>query len=951
MKKSKMLLAVLLALVLSMSVILTACKPEEEPAGTGEYTYRMGPSDLPTAWNIQTYESNSATYILDYTTDGLYAFDYNEDKTGYEIVPSMASAFPTDVTSQYVGQYGVKAGDENKVYSIPLKSNLKYDNGDPITAQSFVTSMQHLLNPEAANFRADNVYASGDLKIYGAELYLKQGKYSLFEIVSSAYGDGEYIDPASFQANNEGILQYTDPADGIVKDVVVDINSGGNWGSNGFADYAGAGYFDINELDTQGRIQFVNAAGDVLFYATVTTEIVTEGEGEAAEEIEVTVVTYTNAAGQEVTRNSEDGTWLLNGEVIKDEKGEPVKATAKTKVDDRYTALAAAADDKGLVKLTAELLKNVQDLIAVLQGFNNVEEYAAACAAQNPPKFKNGINYAYIEFEEMAFFGFNVTERPFEGNVGFFADAQGNLVIALVNPMAENFYLFYELCTSFFLVHNPTYERCESTSQGVYTNSYGTSVATYVGYGPYKLTTYSADSRIELEKNPHWHGFSEGEIKEGQYQTTKIVYQKVTDDATRLQMFLRGELDTYGLQAADMADYVGSEYIYYTDSESTWYLAMNPGLDNLQAVQSTASPVTQGNTVVKTVLAIDEFRQALSYSLNRQEFILQLSPTSGIATSLLSAMIVADPDSGQTYRSLDEAKDAILSFWGLADSWGPGKEYATRDEAIDSITGYDPSAAKVLFQTAYDKAVAAGYIPSGNNWEVQIVIGKPSDANFYNNGYEALKSTWTKAVEGTPFEGHLAFVQSQTLGSTTFGNYLKNGSVDILFGVGYGGSMFNPYAMMDCFTGSLQYDVFTDMSAKTLDIELDVGEGTKTYRASLYAWVSECLQGDEIIATVIGSDGQPTNEKQAIRAGSSDPASRRITILAAAEEAIMKISNIFPLMTDSTAALKGMRLNYATEEYIVGMGRGGIQYYTYSMDDAEWAAYVKAQPNGTLNYK
>ena len=36
--------------------------------------------------------------------------------------------------------------------------------------------MQLLLNPEAANFRADNVYKSGDLKLVGAEKFVKQGK-------------------------------------------------------------------------------------------------------------------------------------------------------------------------------------------------------------------------------------------------------------------------------------------------------------------------------------------------------------------------------------------------------------------------------------------------------------------------------------------------------------------------------------------------------------------------------------------------------------------------------------------------------------------------------------------------------------------------------------------------------------------------------------------------------
>ena len=65
----------------------------------------------------------------------------------------------------------------------------------------------------------------------------------------------------------------------------------------------------------------------------------------------------------------------------------------------------------------------------------------------------------------------------------------------------------------------------------------------------------------------------------------------------------------------------------------------------------------------------------------------------------------------------------------------------------------------------------------------------------------------------------------------------------------------------------------------------------------------------------------------------------------------MTLSNIFPVQTDASASLRCMRVNYKTEEYVVGMGRGGIQYYTYAMDDAEFLAHAAAQDGGVLNYK
>lgn len=878
-------LVVVMALAMVLPMVV-ACKKDNgnttttAPAGTNTnpaaavkpwedgktYTYRMGPSDLPTMWNVQDYQSNSSTYVLDYTSDSLYAFEYNKDFTGYEIIPAMASAFPTDETDKYVGKFGIVAGDKNKVWKIPLKSNLKFDNGDPITAGTFVESMKLLLNPQAAHYRADNMWASGDLKIYGAEDYAKHGVYSLYEIVSENYGEDEYINPDNFVADANGILQYEG------KDLVLALDNGGRW-----SDYS---------------LEYYNTRSAF-------------------------------AANQE-----------------------------------SYDRLSKAADVSKRVKLTADLLKDLQNCIACLHGCATVEEYAAATTDT-----MDGANYAYVEFEEMAFWGMIAPDYSYDptnetDGVGFFADGN-NLVVVLKNAMEDNFYLRYELSTSFFLVHPELYKSLEKITDGVYSNTYGTSVDTFIGFGPYKLTNYVEGSTILLERNLNWRGYQDGEYTEGTYMTDAVSYQKVTENATRLMMFLKGEIDSYGLNAEDMADYQGSKYTYYNDSESTWYLVMNPDLTVLESNQKTTDPVNAGNDVIKTVLSITEFRQALSYSLDRAKFNLTLQPTAGIAKALLSSMIVADPESGKTYRSLDEAKDAILKFWGLADEWGEGKTYADRDEAIASITGYDLAGAKTLFGKAYDQAVADGLITAdqvaSGKWEVQILIGKPSDGNFYNNGYEFLKSCWTEAVAGTPFEGHLTFKQSQTLGSTAFGEYLRTGQVDLLFGVGYGGSMFNPYSMMDCFTGNLQYDPFTDKTKIDLDITFtnadDKELNGKTLRASLYDWVSQICQGNKVSVKVIGADGQPTGETMEISAGSSDLSSRRITILAATEAKILTLANVFPLMTDSSASLKCMRVNYKTEDYVVGMGRGGIEWYTYAMDDAEFAAYVAKQDGGVLNYK
>ena len=85
-KKLLMLIAMVLVVVLCASV-LTACKKDKgkDNKDSKVYTYRMGPADLPTSWNYHTYQSNSSTYILDYASDALYTFDYNDDLSGYKL--------------------------------------------------------------------------------------------------------------------------------------------------------------------------------------------------------------------------------------------------------------------------------------------------------------------------------------------------------------------------------------------------------------------------------------------------------------------------------------------------------------------------------------------------------------------------------------------------------------------------------------------------------------------------------------------------------------------------------------------------------------------------------------------------------------------------------------------------------------------------------------------------
>ena len=76
----------------------------------------------------------------------------------------------------------------------------------------------------------------------------------------------------------------------------------------------------------------------------------------------------------------------------------------------------------------------------------------------------------------------------------------------------------------------------------------------------------------------------------------------------------------------------------------------------------------------------------------------------------------------------------------------------------------------------------------------------------------------------------------------------------------------------------------------------------------------------------------------------------KIIVLAALENNYLQLYDYIPLMNDASASLKGMQVEFFTEDQVFPMGRGGVRLMTYNYTDAEWEAFV-AENGGTLNYK
>ena len=542
--------------------------------------------------------------------------------------------------------------------------------------------------------------------------------------------------------------------------------------------------------------------------------------------------------------------------------------------------------------------------------------------------------------EELHFFladdEFPVTEWS---QVGIIAESDTSIVLILESEL-DGFYLNYALGTDLGLVHIPTYDACASVDPvtGIYTNTYGTSVDTYMSYGPYKLTKFVMDQQIVLERNDYWYGYSDP-ARAGQFQTTRVVYDRYENSDTAFEAFLQGKLTSKGLEAKNIDNFRGSERLYYTNGASTWFIALNP------SEKAFAEWEAEHPGYDKSILTVKEFRQALSFSLNRQDFIKALDPMGSIGLALYNDMICSDPENGGMYRNEDAAKDTILDFWGVSqDDIGADKMYADKDEAIASITGYNLEGAKQLFNQAYDAAVAAD-IYNGTD-TIQISVGIPSQADFYVQGFEFLKNNYTEAVKGTKLEGKLEFVQDTTVGDN-FGEALRSNQIDMLFGVGWTGSSLDPYGLIEAYTTpNYQYDQSWDTSSAMMDFEIN----GVTYTASVLMW-TYAINGYEI--DIVSTEDE--NDVKKYSCGASDVkneperSEERIRLLAAIECAVLRNYDMIPTHNQASASLLSYKVNYGTEEYVYGVGRGGIQYMTYNYTDAEWDEYVKSQ-GGVLKY-
>jgi len=496
-------------------------------------------------------------------------------------------------------------------------------------------------------------------------------------------------------------------------------------------------------------------------------------------------------------------------------------------------------------------------------------------------------------YKEYCFTKTELEPTPWE-NVGFIKNDDYTFTLVLAKQMSS--FDFYYNSGSLILVKEDLYESLKKPQGSIVKSTYGTSVANYQSYGPYKLADFQEGKSISFVKNENWYGYTDGKHK-GQYQTTGIDLQFLTDHATILNLFLQGNLDSVSLAATDMAKYGNSEFRVATPRSYTWKFSFN----------SDRKSLTRENTagINHSILANFNFRHAVSLSLNRQEWVDVTNPASDAGYGLLNYLYVAEPDTGALYRDSEPAKQTLLKFYNAS--------------SLADITGYDLVEAKKLFQQAYDEEVAAGYLKPTDRIELEYHCYSASEGNMRRVNF--LQDALNKATVGTNLEGKIAIKQ------VTDQNYydnMKTGNVDIAF-TSWGGSSFDPYGVLWCYADlSAKHEYGSHPDVETCTVTIEGKEVTKT----LTDWYTALTGGEYSAASYDVKN----------------------TILAACEYQLLSSYDKIPVEYDNVLSLDSQRVIEFSDHYINSLvGNGGLRFMTYSMDDTEWAAYC-AEQNNQLQY-
>lgn len=569
-----------------------------------------------------------------------------------------------------------------------------------------------------------------------------------------------------------------------------------------------------------------------------------------------------------------------------------------------------------------------------------VFDYFVASGYDDATLIANGFLFIAVENENMDYGWDYKTDGT--GGVGLLADGDNAIIIILENEISD-FYLKYNLSSN-WLVHEETYEAGMQEQSGIMTSTYYTSLDTTISYGPYKLTQFYTDQYFVLEKNENWYGYTDGK-HEGMYQTTAIDYTYVSGENTKSitkELFLQGRMEDYALNGTEYPDYETSRYLISEPESYTYQFFLS---NNAQALED-EDTATENHSV----LQLTTFRRALSYALDRNEFVQAFAPTAQAGFGILNYLYIYDPDTGAIYRETEPAMKAILLYQGYTDN-GDGTwtdpdgvtKYDTLEDAYETVTGYNPQYAADLFEEAYKEAKEMGIYDDAQ--DVVIYYGTPAVGTSTAAMVQQFNEMFAEALElcdGDTFKSVRIELDTHYGSEDAYWEAVKAGTVDLSFSA-WGGSAMDPWGIIySCYINPANSNNYGfDTLSKTIDITVEFNGEDVT--ASFYDWAVWLYNGQK------DDEYDKTNlyTKLGVAVGDAEY-DFKLEVLAQCELAQLNTYCNLPIYYSEVASLHSAKYKNGSDTYVNNMiGYGGIRYITYEYDDAQWAAFV-AEHNGNL---
>lgn len=886
---------------------------------TYDYTMNTYLSTSPSTWNPHTWETSDESYIASFCEMGFYDVMLNEAKDGYVFVNEMASGLPVavdpfDLTDEEIDTYYSESGNppNNCVWDIPLNQNAKWEDGDAITSEDYIDSMELQLSSEYANYRADSYYGSSFV-IVNAENFYKQNRYTIEPAISWLDSEGYVPDDTGIYFLNLGKGNY---------DFAAAVYSGGYDETTNLDDVISqfAGQYGVTaEADriTNAWNYYIWKAQDHSTsshaddWAKVDEPIDVSSEMMTDDHLDLDIddldYGFTDAEG------NQDYIWKM----IDDSDNGP--GWVESNLERYYTD-----------ELTA-------DLKTVISAVGRNQGNFAKSWAWKLPLFTRVMTYVGdVTMDE----------------VGIKALDEYTLRLYLANSIS-GLDLKFSLSSN-WLVKTDLYERLSfELDSGGRATRYGTvSADNYMSYGPYRLENFTANSRIHIVKNDNWYGWTDGQ-HEGQFQLEEVVTQIISTHDNAMSSFLKGELDDIDLTVNDVREYGGSARATTTYESYTQKVSFNSDYATLARRQS-------GNNN-KTILSNKNFRQGLSLAIDRRDFASQATSGSKEFTGLLNDLYLANNATGETYRSTAQGQ----SVYGMVYDTLGGETIYDPESGEEPIAltedeyGYNPALAKEYVKLGIKEELASdqeGHLEPGDTISIEFrVYDNESENTQAANSF--LSSAWTQivaaAVADLKAENVLASDENIgfDLGMIKDQDYYttaSNGGYDMIFSI-WGGAAINPCGLMDVYcsidqTQCCEYGFKGKQDQAYLDIDAD-GNGIigSDERKSFHAW-NEYMQEDLSCndSQYLDSNGEPNAGQESDYEAAHN---RKFNILAGLEAGIINRFEAIPLVARGSTSLLGFKLEYASKNYISLIGYGGIREMTFNYTNAEWDAFCAQYGN------